>query len=430
MNTTISPNTQAILLLSAPLIVGKKGEPAPLLTLAEYNRFARSLREMGKEPADLLGKDAGALLEKCGDRFGKNRLEELLGRGFLLSQAVDRWHSRGIWVVSRADAAYPRRLKSRLREDAPPVLYGCGNPRLLDCGGLAVVGSRHVDEALVEYTVALGAMAADAKAAIVSGAARGIDSSAMKGALDAGGRVIGVMADSLERAALAKGNRDAFREGRLVVISAYDPAAGFNVGHAMQRNKAIYALSDAGLVVTSDFQKGGTWTGAIEQLEKLRYVPVFVRNGKDSGKGNQALIQHGGRVWPEPRNGDELADAMHSAFVEDAKTPQQVTFQLKVGEQEVEYRAVKEGALPKASKDVPEIVVEAMTPADELLTAVGTILTNALREPLKEMEIVELLGVTKPQAQAWLRLFLERGELEKLSKPVRYRAVSKSDRLI
>lgn len=112
---------------------------------------------------------------------------------------------------------------------------------------------------------------------------------------------------------LAKGNREPLREGRLVLISAYDPAAGLNVGHAMQRNKAIYALSDAGLVVTSDFQKGGTWAGAIEKLEKYHFVPVFVRNSSASSKGNVALLQRGGVAWPEPHNGDELLLAMADA---------------------------------------------------------------------------------------------------------------------
>lgn len=39
---------------------------------------------------------------------------------------------------------------------------------------------------------------------------------------------------------------------QLVLISPYDPSAGFNVGHAMQRNKLIYALADASLVVNAD----------------------------------------------------------------------------------------------------------------------------------------------------------------------------------
>ena len=37
--------------------------------------------------------------------------------------------------------------------------------------------------------------------------------------------------------------------GRLVLVSSYDPSARFNVGHAMQRNKAIYALAEAALIV-------------------------------------------------------------------------------------------------------------------------------------------------------------------------------------
>ncbi len=134
MNMEISPNTQAILLLTAPLIAGKKAGEAPLLSLADYNRFARCLREAGKQPADLLGSEGGALLDACGARFGRERLETLLARGFLLSQAVDQWHSRGIWVLSRADAGYPRRLKTRLREEAPPILYGCGQTDVLDAG--------------------------------------------------------------------------------------------------------------------------------------------------------------------------------------------------------------------------------------------------------------------------------------------------------
>jgi hypothetical protein len=40
----------------------------------------------------------------------------------------------------------------------------------------------------------------------------------------------------------------------------------------MQRNKLIYALADAALVVNSDFEKGGTWAGAIEQLERLHLI--------------------------------------------------------------------------------------------------------------------------------------------------------------
>ena len=51
----------------------------------------------------------------------------------------------------------------------------------------------------------------------------------------------------------------AYLDGQLVLASPYDPSAGFNVGNAMQRNKFIYALADAALVVNSDLNRGGTW---------------------------------------------------------------------------------------------------------------------------------------------------------------------------
>ncbi len=302
MIRTLSANTQAILLLTAPLIVGDRDRSIELLTLTEYKKLAGVLRERGAEPADLLGSNAADILDGCKSAADISRLEQLLARGFLLSQAVERWSARAIWVVSRADPEYPKRIGTRLKEEAPLVLFGCGDSQLLETGGLAVVGSRDVDIELLEYAQGIGALAAESQCTLISGGARGIDVTAMRGASVAGGRVIGVLADSLERAALAPDHREGLIDGKLVLISPYDPAAGFNVGNAMQRNKVIYALADAALVVSSDFEKGGTWSGAVEQLERHKSIPVFVRTGPNAGKGIEALRQKGAVVWPDPRD--------------------------------------------------------------------------------------------------------------------------------
>ena len=92
--------------------------------------------------------------------------------------------------------------------------------------------------------------------------------------------------------AIARDNREPLMNSRLVLVSPYDPAAGFNVGRAMQRNKLIYALADVALVVAADFQKGGTWEGAIEQLDRLHFLcrslcatePMAARAIKPSSK--------------------------------------------------------------------------------------------------------------------------------------------------
>ena len=306
---TLSPNTQAVLLLTAPLmIVGQDSAASDLLSPSEYKRLARHLREVQREPADLLDPDAIGLLRSCHAIVGADRLQRLLQRGFLLSQAVERWQARAIWVISRADPDYPRRLKARLKEDAPAILYGCGNVDLLETGGLAVVGSRDVDDALIDYTGTVAELAAKARKTLISGGARGIDQAAMRGALEAGGRVNGVLADSLEKTAINREHRNFLLDGQLTLLSPYDPGAGFNVGNAMQRNKLIYALSDAALVVNSDLNKGGAWSGAIEQLNKFHFVPIYVRSRGARSAGLEALLSKGARSWPNPKDAAAFED--------------------------------------------------------------------------------------------------------------------------
>jgi len=316
MSEQVSPNTQAILLLAAPLLVGRKARMVRPLTAGEYRDLALHLRERRRTPADLLGPEADAVIHETRSVVEPERLRELLGRGFLLSQALERWEARAIWVISRADPAYPRRLKAHLKEDAPALLYGCGALGHLDAGGLAIVGSRHVEESLIHYAEETAGLAARAGRSVVSGGARGIDQAAMRGALASNGRAIGVLADSLERAALSREHREMLMDKRLVLVSPYDPAAGFNVGNAMQRNKLIYALSDAALVVSSDWNKGGTWAGAVEQLDRLRFVPVYVRP-EHGAKGLDGLKKKGALPWPEPRDAEELSAVMSAQTAPD-----------------------------------------------------------------------------------------------------------------
>ena len=352
MTDAISPNTQAILLLTAPLITGRREASAELLTAGEYKRIARWLRESGHEPGDLLANGADEILGACRQVFDTSRLKKLLDRGFMLGEAIEQWRSRAIWLVSRADPVYPRRLKVRLKEDAPAVLYGCGDVGLLESGGLAVVGSRDASDSALSYAEAIGQLAARMKSTLVSGGARGIDQAAMRGSLGDGGRAIGVLADNLGRAALNRDNRELLMSGKLALISPFDPSAGFNVGNAMQRNKLIYALADAGLVVSSDYEKGGTWTGAVEQLDKLRLVPVYVRSDSETSKGLKALVGKGAVPWPDPDSEEEFK-ATFAASTGHQNTPQS-TLALGVAEPaSVEYTVTNEVALAETTKPEP-----------------------------------------------------------------------------
>lgn len=458
MTPALSPNTQAILLLTAPLIAGR-GSPSPdLLSPGEYKRLARHLREIQRQPADLVSPDATEILRACQPVIEEGRLQRLLGRGFLLSQVIERWQARAIWVVSRADAEYPRRLKARLREDAPAVLYGCGDMALLETGGLAVVGSRHVDDALIDYTISIGRLAARAGCTLVSGGAKGIDQAAMRGTLEAGGKVCGVLADSLEKTTMNREHRNLLLDGQLVLISPYDPSAGFNVGNAMQRNKLIYALADASLVVSSDVNKGGTWAGAVEQLDKLKFVPVFVRSTGESSAGLDALRNKGALPWPNPRDVDSFEEVFHVPTPSAATAPQ-VGFSLFDGTQAVDTTAMapdvpdtvavpqveNEPSVPSgADSDTrpPAVISEEplpatsnagtpageatekpqleMTPAELLFSAVRASIQQLLTTPMKDIEVATALDVSNAQAKAWLQRLVDEGVLEEQKKPAGY----------
>jgi DNA processing protein len=416
--STVQPNTQAILLLTAPLRVnGREPEPKHL-TPGEYAQLARALHERGREPADLLGPDASTLLNDCSGGIDPSRLHRLLARGLLLAQAIERWQARAIWVLSRADTSYPRRWKSLLRESAPPVIYGCGDAGILEDGGLAVVGSRDGDAAVLDYSEAVGRLAAEAGRTLVSGGARGIDQAAIRGALDAAGRAVAVLADSLERAAVHRDHREPLMSHRLVLVSPYDPAAGFHVGNAMQRNKLIYALADAALVVDADFEKGGTWTGAVEQLDRLRLVTMYVRTKGTTSKGLDGLRAHGALPWPEPASADALVavlDAKAEKPASPAQRQDELPFERPHGADLVRER----DPVPRSAAAATTTRVEA--PAEELFAKVRALLGN-LETPSTEAEIAADLQLTRSQAKAWLKRLVQEGVLTKLSRPVRYRS--------
>jgi predicted Rossmann fold nucleotide-binding protein DprA/Smf involved in DNA uptake len=201
--------------------------------------------------------------------------------------------------------------------------------------------------------------------------------------LEAGGNVIGVLADSLEAAAMNRENRDLLMDGRLVLISPYDPSAGFNVGNAMQRNKLIYALADAALVVSSDYEKGGTWAGAVEQLNKLKLVPVYVRSTGEMGNGLAALGKKGALPWPNPQGTDAFLDVFSPA------------------------------------EPITETSPKADPPADELAARVLELLRH-VAAPRKEKDLVAELNVPKKEITQCLLSLVEKGVVEKQARPVRY----------
>jgi predicted Rossmann fold nucleotide-binding protein DprA/Smf involved in DNA uptake len=437
-----STNTQAVLLLTSPLLQGggRAASKEPVLSPAEYAQLAAQLQKEQVQPADLINGSRDALLTTLSASFTAERMNRLLSRGFQLSQAVEHWATRSISVIGRADAAYPRRFKQRLKRAAPPLLYACGNLDLLNAPALAMVGSRNTPEALLRQAQSTGELAAAAGVVIASGAAKGVDETAMLGSLSAGGCAIGVVADSLEKVSAKPIWRQALLDDRLLLLSSDAPSARFQVWRAMGRNKLIYALSDAALVVSSAKGEGGTWAGATEQLQSLRFCPVHVLSDPRGGPGLAALAEIGAYPWPDPTSAEALRSLLHSTEYrpQAVTTPEQIQqgSLLEIVPPEPQQAGPTLGQEPELGPSpeptsqslLPQAMAQAsaveadlgQTPAAALATFVSRLVLNCIHEPVSVEELAELLDVSKTEAKRWCQRLVDQGLAHKITKPVRY----------
>jgi predicted Rossmann fold nucleotide-binding protein DprA/Smf involved in DNA uptake len=250
-----------------------------------------SLIERIDDPARLLGCGAVALEQLIGPKLAP-RVAALLDRATALAFELERLEQAGIATFSPFDREYPTRWRDRLSAAAPALLHTVGPVHLLDRGGVAIVGSRDVGPEAAEVAKTAAAAAAGAGRVVISGGARGTDRLAMNAAIETDGDVVGILADALVKTANDAEVRRLVGDERLCVATPYAPTAPFSAGNAMGRNKLIYASADVTLVVASDVDKGGTWTGATEAL-KHNYGTVGVWLGEGAGPGNKPLAERG-----------------------------------------------------------------------------------------------------------------------------------------
>lgn len=441
---SISEQSQAVLLLTAWFSKPTKGDPKPLTT-KEWGRFAQWLKDAKQSPDALLrSSDISQSLAGWSDRtIDETRIQKLLERAGALGIALEKWQRAGLWVMTRSDPDYPARLKKLLKFDAPPVLFGSGNRQLLDQGGIAVVGSRDTSPGDLAFSTHLGGQIALAGKTVVSGGARGVDEAAMLGALEKDGTAAGVLADSLLRASNSSKYRRALMDRNLVLVSPFNPEAGFDVGNAMARNKYIYCLATAAVVVSTSKDKGGTWSGATENL-KQHWVRLWVKSNADTNSGNAALVDMGAHWLADDLQIDELAAGQEgsaaqvgSSLFDPRASHTMVREDAAVLSTEMEPTAAE--SLSPLAGEIPEAVANtepaaqqaARSDSNPAITVPSTDLSlyeyflrkleaATIDRPLGADVLQERLEIGKTQLSDWLKRAIEEGRVEKSGKPVRY----------
>lgn len=193
------------------------------------------------------------------------RILDLLEAEDLLKHYLRKAQKAGCVSLTRINPRYPGILREHLGEDTPGCLWAKGDLRILDTPMISLVGSRDLNLKNAEFAREAGRQAAMQGYTLVSGNARGADRTAQDACLEAGGRVISIVADSLEKHSVKE---------NVLYLSEEDFDAEFSSLRALSRNRCIHAMGEKVLVAQSSYQHGGTWDGTVKNL-RFRWSNVF-----------------------------------------------------------------------------------------------------------------------------------------------------------
>lgn len=182
---------------------------------------------------------------------------------------------KDIFLVTIADALYPERLRNIYQP--PLLLYGKGSMPLFDEEvAVTVVGTRSGTPYGIHCAEKLGYELSQQGGLVVSGAAKGIDAAAMRGALRFGGFTCGVLGSGVDVVYPAENRRlyeDIAATG--VLLSEYPPQTEPEAWHFPVRNRILSGLSVATVVVEAPLRSGALITAgnAMEQGRDVFAVP-------------------------------------------------------------------------------------------------------------------------------------------------------------
>lgn len=254
------------------------------LCLERILRHRGSASRALSTPAPLLRK-LGARQPAGGRRHWKHLVDDARRELRIL-------HENGWSLVARGEEGYPALLREI--PDPPTVLSFWGQLAPQDEVAVAVVGSRRATPYGLRVAEGLGASLAEAGITVVSGMARGVDSAAHRGALEAGGRTLAILGSALDR--IYPRENEALAEaiaGSGAVISEFPLGTPPEAGHFPRRNRVVSGLCQAVVVVEGEAGSGSLITArlALDQDREVGAVPGPVHS--ETSVGPHCLLREG-----------------------------------------------------------------------------------------------------------------------------------------
>ncbi|WP_334267408.1 DNA-processing protein DprA [Edaphobacter sp. HDX4] len=213
--------------------------------------------------------------------------------------AEDEWNrvrDNGAAILTPAEEGYPERLREIY--DPPAVLWIRGDASLLSRPGIAVVGTRHPSPYGAGMAEMLSRDLAARSLTILSGMARGVDTAAHKGALEARGKTVAVWGTGIDVIYPKENKRLAEQiiESGGAIVSEY-PLGTFPAPQNFPvRNRILSGLSIGVLVIEAAEHSGTRITArlAMEQNRDVYAVPGNVTN--KNAWGPNTLIKQGAKL--------------------------------------------------------------------------------------------------------------------------------------
>ena len=348
-------------------------------------RIRRRLLDRFGDPAAVLAAAPSELREVEG--VGAKLTERLLRAGGEIDAEgqIALCRSHGIAILTEAHAEYPRALREI--PDPPGLLFVRGTLKASDALGIGIVGTRHGTAYGLRQAERLAASLARAGLTIISGLARGIDAAAHRGALEAGGRTLGVLAsgvmniyppehDKLADLVAASG----------ALISEQPPHSSPLAGAFPQRNRIISGMSLGVIVVEAAERSGALITSrhAMEQGRDVFAVPGNVDSR--ASRGCHRLLRDGAILVESADDVlEQLGPLVEAAPREDGRTVHHPA-ELLLNDTEQKVLDV----IHVEATSIDEIVVQSGLPVPQVLATISVLEMRHLIRRLSGTTVIRL----------------------------------------
>jgi len=222
-----------------------------------------------------------------------SQIDSLGDRNVRLEDQWARLKDQNIEVLAIGDVNYPNRMISALNNKAPVLIFAKGDIRSLTKPCLGFCGSRKASEKGLKTAWDCADQMARKGVNIISGYASGVDMTAHKAALEAGGTTTLILAEGILNFKIKRDLKDVFDESRVLILSEFLPGLTWTVRNAMQRNSTICSLSQVMILIEAE-EKGGSISAGRTSLKMglPLFAPVY-EGMPPTASGNRILLSQG-----------------------------------------------------------------------------------------------------------------------------------------